>query len=130
MQIAIIGTGRMGRALLKTFYKAYPDDVLYSGRDVNHAQKVIQDLGLPLQAVSLDKAMQSEVIIPALWFTDLQAWVQQRTIPLQDKIVIDITNPFNETFDDFTTPYNTSSAEIIQSLVPRSKVVGAFKNTY
>lgn len=130
MKIAIIGTGRMGKALLKTFYKTYPQDLLFSGRDTGYAQQVINELELNLQAVSIDEAMQADIIIPTLWFADLKPWVQERTQQLRGKIVIDITNPFNETFDDFTTSYDTSSAEIIQSLIPHTKVVGAFKNTY
>ena len=130
MKIAIIGTGRMGKALLNTFYKVYPNEILFAGRDITHTQQVINELGLNLQAVSLEVAMQAEVIIPTLWFADVQPWVQERAMALQGKILIDITNPFNETYDDFTTPYDTSSAEIIQQLIPHTHVVGAFKNTY
>ncbi len=130
MKIAIIGTGRMGKALLKTFYKSYPQHILFSGRDVKHAQQVIGELELELQAVSMKEAMQAEVIIPTLWFKDLLPWVQERLAQLQGKILVDITNPFNETFDDFTTAYDTSSAEIIQNTISQTKVVGAFKNTY
>ncbi|MDO1450870.1 NAD(P)-binding domain-containing protein [Rhodocytophaga aerolata] len=130
MKIAIIGTGRMGKALLNTFYKVYPNEILFAGRDITHTQQVINELGLNLQAVSLEVAMQAEVIIPTLWFADVQPWVQERAMALQGKILIDITNPFNETYEDFTTPYDTSSAEIIQQLIPHTYVVGAFKNTY
>ena len=130
MKIAIIGTGRMGKALLNTFYKVYLNEILFAGRDITHTQQVINELGLNLQAVSLEVAMQAEVIIPTLWFADVQPWVQERAMALQGKILIDITNPFNETYEDFTTPYDTSSAEIIQQLIPHTHVVGAFKNTY
>lgn len=130
MKIAIIGTGRMGKALLKTFYTAYSQDILFSGRERAHAQQVIQELGIDLQAVNVEEAIQADVIIPALWFNNLQTWVKQRSLQLHGKILVDITNPFNEAFDDFTTAYDTSSAEIIQSLIPDTKVVGAFKNTY
>ncbi len=130
MKIAIIGTGRMGKALLKTFYKVYPNEILFAGRDVTHTQQVINELALDLRAVPLEEALEAEVIIPTLWFADLQPWVQEKALPLQGKILIDITNPFNETYDDFTIPYDTSSAEIIQQLIPHTHVVAAFKNTY
>jgi len=130
MKIAIIGTGRMGKALLKTFYKAYPGDILFAGRDLNNTQKVIDDLQINLQAVTEEEALQADIIIPTLWFTDVLPWVTKHQQQLKGKILIDITNPFNENFDDFTTAYNTSSAEEIQKLIPETAVSGAFKNTY
>ncbi|WP_207435646.1 NADPH-dependent F420 reductase [Sabulibacter ruber] len=130
MKIAIIGTGRMGKGLLKTFYQAYGQQVLFSGRDVAHAQTVINELDLALQAVPLEEALQADVIIPTLWFKDLLPWAEQHKEILRGKIVIDISNPFNEKFDDFTTAYDTSAAEELQKVIPDSQVVIAFKNTY
>lgn len=130
MKIAIVGTGRMGKALLKTFYKSYPDNILFSSRDVARAQKSIDDLELDLQAVSMEEALGADIIIPTLWFRDLLPWASDNKKQLKGKIVIDITNPFNETYEDFTTAYDTSSAEELQKVIPESTVVGAFKNTY
>jgi predicted dinucleotide-binding enzyme len=51
--------------------------------------------------------------------------------PLFDgKLWIDITNPFNERYDDFILPWDTSAAEEIQVRFPRARVVGAFKNVW
>ncbi|WP_165864767.1 NADPH-dependent F420 reductase [Rufibacter latericius] len=130
MKVAIIGTGRMGKGLLKTFYRAYGTQVIFTGRDIAHAQSVIEELDLSLQAVPLEEALQADVIIPTLWFSDLLAWAQEHRKVLEGKIVIDISNPFNENFDDFTTAYDTSAAEELQKVIPDSHVVTAFKNTY
>ncbi|KAA3439349.1 NADPH-dependent F420 reductase [Rufibacter hautae] len=130
MKVAIIGTGRMGQGLLKTFYPSYRQNVWFTGRDVAHAQRVIEELGLPLKAVPQEEALQADVIIPTLWFRDLLPWAQEHRETLKGKIVIDITNPFNENFDDFTTAYDTSAAEELQKVIPDSQVVTAFKNTY
>ena len=46
------------------------------------------------------------------------------------KLWIDITNPFNERYDDFILPWDTSGAEEIQKRFPRARVVGAFKNVW
>jgi predicted dinucleotide-binding enzyme len=46
------------------------------------------------------------------------------------KLWIDITNPFNERYDDFILPWDTSGAEEIQKHFPRARVVGAFKNVW
>ena len=130
MKIAIIGTGRMGKALLKTFYPSYPNQILFSSRDKRRAQKTIQDMQLDLQAVSMEEALTADIIIPTLWFRDLLPWIEARKEQLKGKILVDITNPFNDTFEDFTTGYDTSSAEEVQKIIPDTLVVGAFKNTY
>src|SRR6266481_4407938 len=49
---------------------------------------------------------------------------------LKGKLVIDITNPFNDDYTDFILPWNTSDAQQIQSRLPKSQVVGAFKNVW
>src|SRR5206468_11863217 len=46
------------------------------------------------------------------------------------KIVISITNPLNETYDGLVTAPDTSAAEELQKLLPNSKVVKAFNTTF
>src|SRR5262245_23840666 len=41
-----------------------------------------------------------------------------------------LVNPFNDRYDDFILPWNTSSAEEIQKRFPRTRVAGAFKNVW
>ena len=57
-------------------------------------------------------------------------WVKANKEILAEKILIGITNPFNDLYNDFIISRDTSSAEEIQQLIPETKVVGAFKNTY
>ncbi|QMU28643.1 NADPH-dependent F420 reductase [Adhaeribacter radiodurans] len=130
MNIAIFGTGRMGKGIVKTFYQYSPHTILFSGREKERAQNVLHELQIDLLAVSMEEALQADVIIPTLWFKDLLPWAEKYKELLKGKIVIDIVNPFNDNFDDFTTPYNTSAAEELQKVIPDSTVVGAFKNTY
>ena len=44
--------------------------------------------------------------------------------------MIDITNPFNATYDDFILPWDTSGAERLQESFPKARIVGAFKNVW
>lgn len=46
------------------------------------------------------------------------------------KLWIDITEPFNDRYDDFILPWDSSGAEEIQERFPRARVVGAFKNVW
>lgn len=130
MKIALIGTGRMGKALLKAFHQVHPDQILFAGRSAEQAQLIATELSPELQVVSVQEALQADVILPALWFRDLQPWVEEHREQLRGKILIDITNPFNDTFDDLTTAFDTSASEELQRLIPETKVVGAFKNTF
>jgi predicted dinucleotide-binding enzyme len=46
------------------------------------------------------------------------------------KIVISIANPLNETYDGLVTAPDTSAAEELQKLLPNTKVVKAFNTTF
>jgi predicted dinucleotide-binding enzyme len=131
MKIAIIGTGTMAKALLQTFYKVYPNDLMLAGRDLSRTLNVIKEIAPKALALTMEEAVKAaDIIIPTLWFADIIPWIQLNKVLLRGKILIDITNPFNDQYDDFTISHDTSSAEEIQKLIPETKVVGAFKNTY
>jgi predicted dinucleotide-binding enzyme len=49
---------------------------------------------------------------------------------LAGKLVIDISNPFNDDYSDFITPWDSSGAEELQARFPLARVVGAFKNVF
>jgi predicted dinucleotide-binding enzyme len=50
---------------------------------------------------------------------------------LEGKIVVDISNPLNDTYSDLVTPPDTSAAEEIRKLLPASvKLVKAFNTTF
>jgi len=46
------------------------------------------------------------------------------------KIVISIANPLNETYNGLVTAPDTSAAEELQKLLPDSKVIKAFNTTF
>ncbi|HRN58375.1 MAG TPA: NADP oxidoreductase, partial [Agriterribacter sp.] len=46
------------------------------------------------------------------------------------KIVISIANPLNETYDGLVTAPGTSAAEELQKLLPNAKVIKAFNTTF
>ncbi|WPP51870.1 NADPH-dependent F420 reductase [Catalinimonas niigatensis] len=130
MKANIIGTGRMAKGIIGVLAKAYPGQIGLYSRDFNKAQMVIDQLEIEAKALSKIEQFDAEIIIHTLWYEDVLLWVQQHKEKLKGKVLVDISNPFNEDFTDFITPYNTSSAEEIQKLIPETHVVGAFKNTY
>ncbi|MDP4086702.1 MAG: reductase [Bacillota bacterium] len=80
--------------------------------------------------VSHEIALDAEIIIHSLWFKDVIPWAKQNKGKLANKILIDIVNPFTEDFNDFTLNWGQSAAEELQNVIPDTKVVGAFKNTF
>ena len=81
-------------------------------------------------AISEEEKFNADIIIHTLWYNDVMTFVLDNKEQLKGKVLIDITNPFNESFTDFVIGYDSSSAENIQRLIPETNVVGAFKNTY
>lgn len=130
MKAIVVGTGRMGRAIVKEMAKAYPGEIGLYSRDINKAAAIIKETGIDAVAVKETAQFEAPVIIHTLWYSDVLPWVQQHKENLAGKILVDITNPFNDTYDDFVLDYTTSSAEEIQKLIPATAVAGAFKNTY
>ncbi|MFC5300145.1 NADPH-dependent F420 reductase [Azospira restricta] len=129
--IGILGTGRMGVRLAAMFARAGRRVVLGS-RDRRRAARIVDGLQLPgLVAGSYEDAAAAPAVLPAAFIRDglfdlLEAYRAQ----LDGKILIDITNPFNDTYTDFILPWNTSGAEELQKRFPRARVVGAFKNVW
>lgn len=129
--LGIIGTGRMGVRLAAMFARAGRRVVLGS-RDRQRAARIVDGLQLPgLVAGTYDEALAAPAVLPAAFIRDglfdlLDAYRAQ----LDGKLLIDITNPFNDTYTDFILPWNTSGAEELQKRFPRARVVGAFKNVW
>lgn len=130
MEISVIGTGRMGKGLVKTL-TPIASNLRWGSRYVDKAQRLIEENGFRgVQAVSVETALAADIIFHALWFRDLIPWAMANQQKLAGKILVDIVNPFNEDFNDFTTEWGTSAAEELQKKLPATKVVGAFKNTF
>jgi NADPH-dependent F420 reductase len=129
--LGILGTGRMGVRLALMFARAGRSVVLGS-RDQARAQKIVDALAVPgIVAGTYEQTVAAPVLLPAAFIRDgLFDLLDSYRDRLQDKVLIDITNPFNDTYSDFITPWHTSGAEELQKRLPRTRVVGAFKNVW
>jgi predicted dinucleotide-binding enzyme len=129
--IGILGTGRMA-VRLATLFAHRGHRVILGSRTPARATRIAQ--GLNSQQVtggSYEQAADAPVVLPAMFLRDgmLETLEPLRT-QLDGKLYIDISNPFNERYDDFILPWDTSEAELIQERFPRARVVGAFKNVW
>ncbi len=134
MTITVIGAGNMGRALARRFALA-GEEVLLADRDAAKASTVAAETNAETaDAVSVttveDAIGRGDIIAFATWYPVTQQLAEQHATQLADKIVIDISNPFNETFDGLTTDSDTSAAEQIAAAAPSSRLVKAFNTTF
>ena len=129
--IGILGTGRMAVRLAKLFADS-GNQVLLGSRTPERAARIARGLGVPaIRPGTYEQAADAPVVLPAMFLRDGMLNTIEELRPKFDrKLWIDITNPFNDRYDDFILPWNTSGAEEIQKRFPRARVVGAFKNVW
>src|SRR5688572_204378 len=112
MDVTIIGTGNMARGI-GTRAIAGGHDVTVVGKDEASAQEVAGD-----------------VVVLALYYPDARAAVEQHADALAGKVVIDITNPVNESVDGLVVPPDGSATDELAKLAPDAKFVKAFNTTF
>ena len=129
--IGIIGTGRMGSRLAAMFARAGRKVVLGS-RDEARAAEAARSLGIPGIVPGLySDAVEAGAVLPAAFIRDgLFDILDEHRDSLRDKLLIDISNPFNEDYSDFITPWDDSGAEELKRRFPEANIVGAFKNVF
>jgi predicted dinucleotide-binding enzyme len=130
MKVSVIGTGKMGKGIVKTL-DSKVGNLYWSSRDIEKVTILAQELNLiSATSVSTLEALHADIIIPTLWFKDLIPWAIENKQLLAGKILIDIVNPFTEDFNDFSIDWGTSASEELQNTIPDTTIVGAFKNTF
>jgi len=129
--IGILGTGRMAVRIAQLFADSGHQVVLGS-RTPQRAQHIVQGLKHgSIQPGSYEQAADAPVVLPSMFLRDgMLDTLEPLRSRFDGKLFIDITNPFNERYDDFILPWNTSGAEEIQHRFPKARVVGAFKNVW
>jgi hypothetical protein len=101
-------------------------------RTPERADKIVAGLGrASIRPGSYAQASAAEVVLPAMFLRDgMLDTLEPYRAAFDDKIVIDITNPFNDSYTDFILDWNTSGAEAFAHRFPRARLVGAFKNVW
>lgn len=134
MRVLIIGAGNMGRGIA-TRLVAGGHHITLHDVDRKAADTLAADLAAPksvaVSASPADVAPSSDVIILASWY-DSNLEVSNRLGPaLAGKVVVDISNPLNDTYNGLSTPPGTSAAETIRDALPENvRVIKAFNTTF
>lgn len=129
IDVTIIGTGNMGRALAtRTIAAGKSLQVL--ARSTETAATFAAELGSGITSGNTTEAPAGQIVILALPFDAAKEYVTAQGAALDSKIVIDISNPVDfSTFDSLTTAAGSSAAEEISALTSAT-VVKAFNTTF
>lgn len=127
MNVTIIGAGNMGRGI-GTRFIAGGHKVTFVDANPETAQKAAADL--KAESATLDAPL-GDVVVLAVWYGTNIEIAKQLGSKLAGKVVVDIANPLNSTYDGLATAPDSSSAEdLAKALVDGAKVVKAFNTTY
>jgi 8-hydroxy-5-deazaflavin:NADPH oxidoreductase len=128
--ISIIGTGNMARAI-GTLAVAGGNAVEIIGRDQSKAAGLARALGDNATTGNFGAIPAGKIVIAALRYADVVPVVTQYGIALADKVIVDISNPFNAAADGLAIPENTSIAQEVAKAAPTgASVVKAFNTVF
>jgi predicted dinucleotide-binding enzyme len=136
MDVTIIGTGNMARAI-GTRLLAGRNNVTVLGKDAESAGAVADELraqapdGATVQVGSSGDPLSDDVIVLAVYYPDAKSAVEQYGDQLAGKVVVDITNPVNESYDGLVTPPDGSATQELAAAAPEAaRFVKAFNTTF
>jgi 8-hydroxy-5-deazaflavin:NADPH oxidoreductase len=131
MDVTIIGTGNMARGIGARLV-AGGHRVTVLGKEPGDAEAVVKELGGDgaTQAGRSGEPITDDVVVLAVYYPDAKAAVEQYGGGLSGKVLIDITNPVNETVDGLVTPPDGSAAQELAASAPGARVVKAFNTTF
>jgi predicted dinucleotide-binding enzyme len=131
MTIGILGTGRMALRLATLFADQGHGVTLGSRTPARARALAVAMRRSEIAGGSYSDAAALPVVLPAMFLRDgLLDTLEPHRAALAGKLLVDITNPFNDRYDDFILPWDTSGAEELQRRFPEARLVGAFKNVW
>ena len=136
MQVTVIGAGNMGRGVSHRLV-AGGHDVTVVDRDPEEAGRLVEELrgaaqgGASVEAAEPGEELRGEVVILAVYYPGTLEIAREEGERLARKVVVDISNPLNETYDGLATAPGTSAAEEVAAIMPAgTRVVKAFNTTF
>jgi 8-hydroxy-5-deazaflavin:NADPH oxidoreductase len=131
MDITIIGTGNMARGVGSRAL-AGGHNLTVVGKDSESAEAVAADIGGDgsVKTAVTGEPLEGDVVVLAVYYPDARAAVEQHADQLAGKIVVDITNPVDESLDGLVVPADGSATQELASLAPSARFVKAFNTTF
>jgi predicted dinucleotide-binding enzyme len=131
MQVTIFGAGNMGRGIGSRLV-AGGHDVTILDKSADKAQAVASELGGGAKGAEASAdAIAGDVVVLAVYYPGGKEIVEQYAEQLDGKVLVDTSNPVNETFDDLVErPAGSAAQEIAAAAPAGAKVVKAFNTTF
>ena len=131
MHVTLIGTGNMARGIGSRVL-AGGHRLTVVGKDAQRAEAVAADIGgeATVRTAVLGNPLEADVVVVAVYYPDARAAVERYADQLAGKVVVDITNPVNETFDGLVVPPDSSATNELAGLAPGARFVKAFNTTF
>jgi 8-hydroxy-5-deazaflavin:NADPH oxidoreductase len=124
MQIAIIGSGNVGKALAGSFTRA-GHDVTLSATSPEHAQAAATQTGGRAAASNQQAVGSAQVVVLAVPYPAVDGVLAEVGEALAGKVLVDVTNRVDPA-DPGSVLDGSSAAEQVQARVPAARVVKAF----
>jgi 8-hydroxy-5-deazaflavin:NADPH oxidoreductase len=84
-----------------------------------------------VEAAGPGAELRGEVVVLAVYYAGTLEVAQEQDERLAGKVVVDISNPLNQTFDGLATAPGTSAAEEMAAALPaNARIVKAFNTTF
>ena len=130
MQIGIVGSGKVGRALGAWFAKAgYP--TLFASRNEIHAMEAAQLAGYGAKSATITALVrEADIILLTLPFGEIGNALETAHEQLAGKTLVDVTNPISSDHRSLTIGHLHSGAEEIARQFPAANVVKAFNAVF
>lgn len=128
MRIAVLGAGNVGTALSTALVRA-GHEVAVSAADPEHAQRTATAAGCRAAGTNAEAVDGADVVVLAVPHRAVAGIADELADALAGKVVVDATNPLNESYSDLVT-IGTSAAEELQARLPGAVVVKAFNTVF
>ena len=136
MNVLIIGAGNMGRGIATRLVNSSATLTIHDV-DATKAEALATELGptggsrVRVTTALATAVAASDIVILASWYAVNLETARTLGASLAGKIVVDISNPLNESYDGLVTEPGTSAAETIRAVLPPdTKVLKAFNTTF
>jgi predicted dinucleotide-binding enzyme len=134
--ITILGTGNMGRAIAIRML-AGGNTVTLLSRTPGEKAALIQELsahvskGGSVMVEKLGTPISNSMIISTIGYPAVLDVLRTYGSQLESKVLVDVSNPLNPTYDDLSIPGGTSAAEEIAKVAPKStRVIKAYNTIF
>lgn len=128
MRIAIIGAGNVGGGLAGAATNA-GHDVVVSASNPDSAHETANETGATAADSNAEAVNGADVVVLAVPHDAVSSIASELGDALAGTVVVDATNPLNDSYTDLTTS-GTSAGEELQHQLPDAKVVKALNTVF